>query len=129
MNRARVQVSLAESLRAGNALHRQGKLPVATRLKNGRERSPGRLPELLFVYFIQADGGGPIKIGCSSNVEQRLADLQKSSPVTLRCLFRAPGGFEIERELHGMFRRHRRHGEWFADAPELHEFLLSAGHG
>lgn len=71
------------------------------------------------VYFIQAIEGGPIKIGMSQNPERRLADLQVGSPVRLRIIGVAVGGQQREAALHRRLAKHRVHGEWFADAPEV----------
>lgn len=71
------------------------------------------------VYFIQAVSGGPIKIGTSSDVEQRLSTLQCASPVKLRIIGLISGGIHHEAALHRRLAVHRLHGEWFADAPEV----------
>jgi hypothetical protein len=51
----------------------------------------GALPELPadrseIVYFIQAESGGPVKIGKSTRPENRLRQLQTSHPVKLLLL-------------------------------------------
>lgn len=68
----------------------------------------GRCDEVS-VYFIQAVGGGPIKIA-----------LQAGSPVTLRIIGIADGGQPQEVALHRRLAKHRLHGEWFADVPAVH---------
>lgn len=75
------------------------------------------------VYFIQARVGGPIKIGYASFAEDRLAQLERMSPVPLRLLAHIPGTKATEGTLHKRFRRWRHHGEWFEPAPELCAFI------
>lgn len=72
------------------------------------------------LYFIRESGGvGPIKIGCSRKIAQRLAGLQSGSPVILEILADIHGGHGLERMLHYDFAKHRLHGEWFEPCPEL----------
>ena len=78
------------------------------------------------VYFIQADCGGPIKIGVSACADSRLDQLQQYSPFPLRVLATMPGGFKKERQLHARFAAHRLHGEWFEAVPELLTFIAEA---
>lgn len=65
------------------------------------------------VYFIE--GAGLIKIGYTSadSPEERLADLQTSSPFVLRVLAFAPGDAAIESNLHQRFAESNAHREWF----------------
>lgn len=66
------------------------------------------------VYFIRAIGGhGPIKIGKSGNVRERLAQLNAGSPYPLEVLATLPGGDAQERQLHSLFSDSRERGEWF----------------
>jgi hypothetical protein len=75
------------------------------------------------VYFIQGEGGGPIKIGHATYVKSRLKELQSGSPVKLVVLATTPGREREERALHDRFASHRLHGEWFSPAPELLEYI------
>lgn len=63
-------------------------------------------------YFIGGDDG-PVKIGYSVNVRDRLRTLQMSSPVELKVLATASGGAQREAAYHWQFADHRLHGEWF----------------
>lgn len=65
------------------------------------------------VYVIGTPGSSTVKIGRSINVERRLADIQRMSPVPLEVLWSTPGGHELETALHRHFRPYRSHGEWF----------------
>lgn len=70
-------------------------------------------------YFIQAESGGPIKIGRSTpaGVRGRLASLQTGSPLKLVLRFLAWG--DLEFSLHHAFAEFRLAGEWFRALPEL----------
>lgn len=67
------------------------------------------------VYFIQAEIGGPVKIGYTScPVEARLKSLQCGSPFKLRVLgVLGMANQKEERRLHREFEHYRVHGEWF----------------
>lgn len=78
------------------------------------------------LYFIQAEIGGPIKIGVSTDPQARLATLQSGSPFPLRILATAPGGYEYESELHARFTKDRLHGEWFNPTSELLQLIRAA---
>lgn len=63
-----------------------------------------------FVYFAEA-ASGPIKIGVTRNLRQRIAGLKSHDEVVLLAAFR--GGLALERRLHFLFSGHRIRGEWF----------------
>ena len=64
------------------------------------------------VYFIGPEGG-PIKIGITTNVGQRLESLQTGSPVKLKVHAVARAGRSLERAYHRYFDERRLSGEWF----------------
>jgi hypothetical protein len=74
--------------------------------------------EFGWCYFI---GGvdGPIKIGFSVSVKDRLRNIQTCSPVELCLLAKAPGGRHRESAYHYQFQDHRLHGEWFERCDEI----------
>lgn len=80
-----------------------------------------------FTYFVQATDGGPIKIGRTNDVEKRLRSLQANCPAKLRWLGWMSGS--MERHLHERFAAHRLHGEWFAPAEGLIEFIEKYANG
>lgn len=63
-------------------------------------------------YFIQAESGGPVKIGKAKDPARRLKELQTSHYDRLRILATIEG--DCERELHRQLKQHRMTGEWFA---------------
>ena len=75
------------------------------------------------VYFIQSVNGGPIKIGYSNNVNERIRELQTASPYKLILLAAIVGGVRMENDIHKQFSKYRMRGEWFKPAKELMEFI------
>ena len=76
------------------------------------------------VYFIQEGGRmGPIKIGFSTNVENRLMTLQTANPNPLKLLYSLRGTEAQEATLHERFKHLRMSGEWFRCSPELLDFI------
>jgi hypothetical protein len=65
------------------------------------------------VYVLGTPGSNTVKIGRTTNLAKRLADIQRMSPVPLSVLWSTPGGHELETRLHRHFATHRSHGEWF----------------
>jgi hypothetical protein len=76
-----------------------------------------------FVYFIQGENGGPVKIGYSTDVAERLKDLQTGHPDTLVCLDFFPGSPAMEALIHKDLKayRLRPNGEWFKPDPYVLE--------
>jgi hypothetical protein len=66
-----------------------------------------------FVYFIQEQNDGPIKIGYSARPEKRLSDLQTGNPDQLHLRHVIPGDRQVERQLHRRFEPARIRLEWF----------------
>lgn len=72
-----------------------------------------------FIYFIQGECGGPIKIGYTIDLAQRLKSLQTGYPDRLELLFAFPGNPEDEKKMHDYFKDFRLQGEWFRSTPEV----------
>lgn len=67
------------------------------------------------VYFVRPIGQeGPVKIGFSEIPHDRLVALRSWSPVPLEMIAELPGGQELERRFHALFKADALHGEWFA---------------
>lgn len=66
-----------------------------------------------YVYFIQGQCGGAIKVGYSVNPRIRLKELQTGYPDTLLILAIIPGTQHTEATLHRQFDASRLKGEWF----------------
>ncbi len=71
-------------------------------------------------YFIQ-DGYGAIKIGLSTNISTRLAELQTCNSTDLKVLGYVVGN--IESELHNRFSKDKIHGEWFKPSNEILDYV------
>ena len=88
-----------------------------------RLRGPSRLDTLGAVYFVRAGDLPVVKIGWSTDVARRVAELQTANAAQLRLLASMPGTLVTERTLHERFSyaRSREDGEWFdlGSAPEL----------
>lgn len=79
-------------------------------------RPPGR------VYFVQAEHGGPVKIGYTTrNVQRRLAELQCGSPWKLVVRHDELAYQVYEAELHQWFADQHLGGEWYGLSDELAE--------
>lgn len=82
-----------------------------------------------FVYFIQSEQGGPIKIGSTTDTRKRLRELQTGSPTRLMLIGLVEGSEDYERELHRKFFHLRLEGEWFLNGPELIDFVRCLNEG
>lgn len=75
------------------------------------------------VYFVQAEDGGPVKIGWAHAyaVRRLLSTLQVGNPARLVIRRLVAGGAELEKLIHGHLARYRvrETGKWFYDAPEV----------
>lgn len=86
-------------------------------------RGSRRPDEPQFVYFIQAGLSGPIKIGWSANVKQRLAAAQVDNHEDLVLRATTPGGPALEARLHVVFHAAWIRGEWFRPVTQLVEMI------
>ena len=82
-------------------------------LKNGYECIRNAADNTGYIYFIQMDLIGPIKIGFSNNFKNRLVGLQTANPYPLNLLIAFPGNDQMENHLHEKFRVYHIRGEWF----------------
>lgn len=72
-----------------------------------------------YVYFVQGESGGAIKIGHSLDPQGRLKGLQTGYPDTLTLLLLIPGGEDVERAYHRKFAAFSLRGEWFKPDEKL----------
>lgn len=77
-----------------------------------------------YVYFIQAEDSGLIKIGRAADPIRRLAAMQTGSAEPLRILrtIRAADDKALERDMHRRFSNCRVRGEWFHPSSALATF-------
>ncbi len=93
-----------------------------------REAEAKAWRERTVVYFIQqrVDGGdGPIKIGVSADVADRVSKLQVGCAYPLVLLATMKGDDTTEYNLHTRFASARLSGEWFRPVPELLAFIAT----
>lgn len=76
-----------------------------------------------FVYVLQGDRPGPIKVGYASDVRARIATLQTGNPQELHLLHVVPGDPALEWALHKRLRRHRILLEWFEPVQSFLDFV------
>ena len=78
------------------------------------------------VYFIRSPAG-PIKIGTTIRLSQRLANLRTQHGPGLEVLAVLDGSFEVEKALHVRFVHLRREKEWFDPDADLMAFIAAEG--
>ena len=67
-----------------------------------------------YIYFIQANGDGPIKIGTTRyNPTRRMVKIQCDCPWPVRLLGAIEGTVSQEKQIHEVLDRYRTQGEWF----------------
>ena len=70
------------------------------------------------LYVFQMAVTGDVKVGRSSNIPQRMAQVQTGCPHKLRVILKGEGLGHQEREIHRRLRRYRcrmSKGEWFSE--------------
>jgi hypothetical protein len=70
------------------------------------------------IYFLQSVDGGPIKIGCTVNVERRVSELEAMYGQPLAVLHTMPGGRKEEAAIHARFDHLRFRGKKQGCDPE-----------
>jgi hypothetical protein len=101
---------------------------IGTYWRSPREGIP--VPEAereWWLYFVQGDDGGPIKIGRTRKPPQHRIDaLQAGYPYgRLRLVGLIRAHLRLETELHAKFYRLRLLGEWFEPGAELVNFIVT----
>lgn len=78
------------------------------------------------VYAVTLPGSERIKVGFTTNLDDRIHTLETGSPFPLKVLLFMPGAFHLETSLHLRLARFRAHREWFQDVPEVRAVLADA---
>lgn len=79
------------------------------------------VPATGHVYFLSR--GDQIKIGYTSNLQDRLRAFRTATTEPVEVLLLVPGTVDLERYYHQKFAEHRIEREWFSHATELLEFI------
>ena len=81
----------------------------------------------MIIYFIQIEDSGPVKIGRTNNLQERMATLQAGHPKTLKILFSFNVEDEkadyVEKHLQQVFKDHQIRGEWFSPSPFMYDLI------
>jgi hypothetical protein len=77
------------------------------------------------VYFLRRDGTDEVKIGYSTQVNFRMANLRGANGGKLTLLATVSGGRDAESRLHKRFSRYRIQGEWYRLDGKLAEYVAS----
>lgn len=80
-----------------------------------------RAAKPVVTYFLRSEENGCVKIGKTSNLENRLHALRVASPATLTLVLVLAG--DREAEMHHRFADCNIRGDWFRDEQRLREFL------
>lgn len=91
--------------------------------KSGRRAHRRKNKPVGFVYFIEAEETGLIKIGHATNPNSRMKSIQGMSPVKLRLIGYTPGSIADEKALHERFGIDRSHGEWFRYSRQISDYI------
>lgn len=79
-----------------------------------------------WIYFLQGDDGGPIKIGRTCKLRWRCSEWNAGYPFgTLHYVGLILGVGQVERDLHRRFKHLNIKFEWFRPAQELLDFVRS----
>lgn len=80
-------------------------------------------PEVTFVYFVQATESRRIKIGFTARLGKRLLAISTYCPEPVQVIGIMHGTIQDELALHERFKSCRIRGEWFAETPELTDYI------
>ena len=78
-----------------------------------------------FIYIIKNPFTNLIKIGLSKDVDRGLKDLQTGAGCDLELIYKSmicTNAFEIEGNIHSIFKQYRVHGEWY-NYPNIHHII------
>lgn len=78
------------------------------------------------IYFVQATNGGPIKIGTTIRLSERLQALAREAGEDLKVVAVTQGSFPEESSLHRRFAHLRVVNEWFEPGDDLLGFIVES---
>ena len=65
------------------------------------------------VYFMRQGNSNYYKIGCTTNLQQRLKSIQSYNPIKIKIVAEVKGCHKFEKYLHRLYDDYRIRGEWF----------------
>ena len=77
------------------------------------------------VYFIRADGRGPVKIGFTTDIDGRLKSLATSHHGELKVIAAIEGSHADEQALHKQFEKYKVRREWFRVEGAVKKYLAT----
>lgn len=77
------------------------------------------------IYFLRAKDSGNIKIGYSTNPEQRKAGLQSAHYEELEFVGLMDGTIDDETVIKRRFAKHKIRGEWYSPHQEILDFIAT----
>ena len=80
-----------------------------------------------YIYFIQQGDDGPIKIGYSTDVTERIRRMRTCSPYEIYIRLVISGNLDFEKNIHKKFKKYKMRGEWFQNTKEIREYIKSLG--
>lgn len=75
------------------------------------------------VYMLEAKRTKLVKIGVTSDLPARMAQIARQTGSPIKCLLRFAGDKAMESGLHGVFDEYRVVGEWFRREGRLAAFI------
>lgn len=86
---------------------------------------PSQEPRAGYVYVVAPVGHNVYKIGCTVNLETRIARMKRKHDFKLEYVTAVPSSdyVALEDALHRRYAGYRLDGEWFALMPEHIEFI------
>jgi hypothetical protein len=79
------------------------------------------------IYFVQVGKDGPIKIGYTANLSNRLSTLKTNNVEEMSLLQVLNGNKDFEKKFHKLFEKERIRGEWFYPSKRLLAVLAAIG--
>jgi hypothetical protein len=93
---------------------------IGAKSTKDKTKKAGQLskPRLSFVYILQGELG-PVKIGFTTSLNQRMSVLRTGGYIGMRILRLIEGGKLLEQWFHERFAANHRAGEWFTFDPDM----------
>lgn len=84
-----------------------------------------KVDNMKLVYVIYSFVNQSIKVGYTSNINQRFSQIQLATAEPLKLLFTFEGGRQEEKELHYILTEYKLRGEWFTYSETVLDIILN----